>query len=88
MLMSILLMIHKFTTIALWVVYILPSTELRFFFFLFCTRSKLVCKITGDTINKLEDHIWKHINGKRFLNKLGKRYLLMPDELLENNSLL
>lgn len=35
-------------------------------------KSKLVCKITGDTINKLEDHIWKHINGKRFLNKLER----------------
>ncbi|XP_021318974.1 SWI/SNF complex subunit SWI3A [Sorghum bicolor] len=35
-------------------------------------KSKLVCKITGDTVNKLEDHIWKHINGKRFLNKLEK----------------
>ncbi|CAL5026843.1 unnamed protein product [Urochloa decumbens] len=35
-------------------------------------RSKLVCNITGDTINKSEEHIWKHINGKRFLNKLEK----------------
>ncbi|KAJ7970743.1 Surfeit locus protein 2 family protein [Quillaja saponaria] len=33
-------------------------------------RSKLKCKLTGDTINKSEEHIWKHINGKRFLNKL------------------
>ncbi|XP_062225933.1 SWI/SNF complex subunit SWI3A homolog [Phragmites australis] len=33
-------------------------------------KSKLVCNITGDTINKSEEHIWKHINGKRFLNKL------------------
>lgn len=32
--------------------------------------SKLVCKLTGDTINKSEEHIWKHINGKRFFNKL------------------
>ncbi|KAF5479703.1 hypothetical protein F2P56_000502 [Juglans regia] len=34
------------------------------------SRSKLICKLTGDTINKSEEHIWKHINGKRFLNKL------------------
>ncbi|KAM0847436.1 hypothetical protein ACQ4PT_055015 [Festuca glaucescens] len=34
--------------------------------------SKLVCNITGDTINKSEEHIWKHVNGKRFLNKLEK----------------
>lgn len=33
--------------------------------------SKLICKLTGDTVNKSEEHIWKHINGKRFLNKLG-----------------
>ncbi|CAN1725632.1 hypothetical protein LINPERHAP1_LOCUS171 [Linum perenne] len=33
-------------------------------------RSKLVCKLTGDTVNKSEEHIWKHINGRRFLNKL------------------
>ncbi|KAH9618667.1 hypothetical protein KSS87_001323 [Heliosperma pusillum] len=32
--------------------------------------SKLVCKLTGDTINKSEEHIWKHISGKRFFNKL------------------
>jgi hypothetical protein len=39
-----------------------------------CLRSKLVCNITGDTINKSEEHIWKHINGKRFLNKLGESF--------------
>ncbi|KAK9117332.1 hypothetical protein Sjap_016279 [Stephania japonica] len=33
-------------------------------------RSKLVCKLTGDVVNKSEEHIWKHINGRRFLNKL------------------
>ncbi|XP_057542814.1 uncharacterized protein LOC130821164 isoform X2 [Amaranthus tricolor] len=33
-------------------------------------RSKLICKLTGDTINKSEEHIWKHISGKRFFNKL------------------
>ncbi|KNA19331.1 hypothetical protein SOVF_062540 [Spinacia oleracea] len=32
--------------------------------------SKLICKLTDDTINKSEEHIWKHINGKRFFNKL------------------
>lgn len=32
---------------------------------------KLICKLTGDTVNKSEDHIWKHINGRRFFNKLG-----------------
>ncbi|KAK4774448.1 hypothetical protein SAY86_009383 [Trapa natans] len=36
------------------------------------SRSKLLCKLTGDKINKSEEHIWKHINGKRFLNKLEK----------------
>ncbi|KAK9061700.1 hypothetical protein SSX86_018883 [Deinandra increscens subsp. villosa] len=35
-------------------------------------RSKLICKLTGDTVNKTEEHIWKHINGKRFLNMLEK----------------
>lgn len=37
----------------------------------FCCRSKLICKLTGDTINKSEEHIWKHISGKRFQHKLG-----------------
>ncbi|KAK6155235.1 hypothetical protein DH2020_009483 [Rehmannia glutinosa] len=36
------------------------------------SRSKLICRLTGVTINKTEEHIWKHINGKRFLNMLGK----------------
>ncbi|KAI3793918.1 hypothetical protein L1987_36541 [Smallanthus sonchifolius] len=34
--------------------------------------SKLICKLTGHTVNKTEEHIWKHINGKRFLNMLEK----------------
>ncbi|CAN7128282.1 unnamed protein product [Brassica rapa subsp. narinosa] len=34
------------------------------------SRSKLVCKLTGDTVNKNEQHIWKHVNGKRFLLRL------------------
>ncbi|XAR51927.1 hypothetical protein NMG60_11006732 [Bertholletia excelsa] len=37
------------------------------------SRSKLICKLTGVTINKSEEHIWKHINGRRFLNMLEKR---------------
>lgn len=36
------------------------------------SSSKLKCKLTGVTINKTEEHIWKHINGKRFLNMLEK----------------
>ncbi|GFQ06259.1 hypothetical protein PHJA_002769800 [Phtheirospermum japonicum] len=37
------------------------------------SRSKLKCRLTGVTINKTEEHIWKHINGKRFLNMLDKK---------------
>ncbi|XP_028772375.1 surfeit locus protein 2-like isoform X2 [Neltuma alba] len=37
------------------------------------SRSKLICKLTGDTVNKSEEHIWKHMNGKRFLNKLEQK---------------
>ncbi|KAK1294379.1 hypothetical protein QJS10_CPA16g00384 [Acorus calamus] len=37
------------------------------------SKSKLICKLTGDAINKSEEHIWKHINGKRFLNKLDQK---------------
>ncbi|KAJ0229539.1 Uncharacterized protein HA466_0315630 [Hirschfeldia incana] len=37
------------------------------------SRSKLLCKLTGDTVNKTEEHIWKHINGRRFLNKLEEK---------------
>lgn len=37
------------------------------------SKSKLVCQLTGDIINKSEEHIWKHINGKRFLNKLEEK---------------
>ncbi|KAA8548162.1 hypothetical protein F0562_004577 [Nyssa sinensis] len=36
-------------------------------------RSKLICKLTGVNVNKSEEHIWKHINGKRFLNKLEQK---------------
>ncbi|KAK3012805.1 hypothetical protein RJ639_010397 [Escallonia herrerae] len=37
------------------------------------SRSKLTCKLTGLSVNKSEEHIWKHINGKRFLNMLEKK---------------
>ncbi|XP_009125976.1 surfeit locus protein 2 [Brassica rapa] len=37
------------------------------------SRSKLLCKLTGDTVNKTEEHIWKHLNGRRFLNKLEEK---------------
>ncbi|XP_013629323.1 PREDICTED: retrotransposon-like protein 1 isoform X1 [Brassica oleracea var. oleracea] len=37
------------------------------------SSSKLKCKLTGDTVNKTEEHIWKHINGRRFLNKLEEK---------------
>ncbi|XP_058739426.1 uncharacterized protein LOC131611413 [Vicia villosa] len=36
-------------------------------------RSKLICKLTGDNVNKSEEHIWKHMTGKRFLNKLDQQ---------------
>lgn len=37
--------------------------------------SKLICRLTGDTINKTEEHIWKHISGRRFLNRLEQEEL-------------
>ncbi|KAK1359455.1 Surfeit protein 2 [Heracleum sosnowskyi] len=37
------------------------------------SRSKLMCKLTGLTVNKTEEHIWKHITGRRFLNMLEKQ---------------
>ncbi|XP_031403525.1 surfeit locus protein 2-like isoform X2 [Punica granatum] len=36
-------------------------------------RSMLICKLTGDRVNKSEKHIWKHINGRRFLHKLEQK---------------
>ncbi|KAK9271609.1 hypothetical protein L1049_001971 [Liquidambar formosana] len=48
------------------------------------SRSKLICKLTGDTINKSEEHIWKHINGKRFLNKLEQKE---AEQLTSNGTL-
>ncbi|XVF60189.1 hypothetical protein PTKIN_Ptkin08bG0024400 [Pterospermum kingtungense] len=47
--------------------------------------SKLICKLTGDTVNKSEEHIWKHINGKRFLNKLEQKE--MEKEELMNETM-
>ncbi|KAI3866339.1 hypothetical protein MKW98_007994 [Papaver atlanticum] len=35
--------------------------------------SKLICKLTGVTVNKSEEHIWRHIYGRKFLNKLGEK---------------
>ncbi|XVF60188.1 hypothetical protein PTKIN_Ptkin08bG0024400 [Pterospermum kingtungense] len=49
------------------------------------SRSKLICKLTGDTVNKSEEHIWKHINGKRFLNKLEQKE--MEKEELMNETM-
>ncbi|KAF3444549.1 hypothetical protein FNV43_RR14241 [Rhamnella rubrinervis] len=49
-------------------------------------RSKMICKLTGHTINKTEEHIWKHINGKRFLNKLEEKEAqkqLTPNGMVE-----
>ncbi|XP_039124205.1 LOW QUALITY PROTEIN: surfeit locus protein 2-like [Dioscorea cayenensis subsp. rotundata] len=37
------------------------------------SKSKLMCELTGDSINKTEEYIWKHINGRRFLNKLEQK---------------
>ncbi|KAJ4814447.1 Surfeit locus protein 2 (SURF2) [Rhynchospora pubera] len=39
------------------------------------SKSQLICKMTGDTVNKTEEQIWKHINGRRFQNKLEKMEL-------------
>ncbi|KAM7267549.1 hypothetical protein ACFE04_009715 [Oxalis oulophora] len=44
-------------------------------------RSKLICKLTGDTVNKSEEHIWKHLNGKQFLNKLEQKELGKPSTI-------
>lgn len=54
------------------------------------SSSKLVCKLTGDTVNKSEEHIWKHLNGKRFLNKLEQKEMsqlkkVAPAEEVENS---
>ncbi|KAL0921337.1 hypothetical protein M5K25_008400 [Dendrobium thyrsiflorum] len=46
------------------------------------SKSMLVCSLTEDVINKSEQHIWKHINGRRFLKKLGLQANQTFDELL------
>ncbi|WCJ21190.1 Surfeit locus protein 2 (SURF2) [Euphorbia peplus] len=50
------------------------------------SRSKLICKLTGDTVNKSEEHIWKHINGKRFLNKLEQKEMGNLDEKVDEEA--
>ncbi|KAG6521712.1 uncharacterized protein LOC122052309 [Zingiber officinale] len=37
------------------------------------SRAMLLCKLTGDTVNKTEEHIWKHVTGKKFLHKLEQK---------------
>ncbi|CAL9126192.1 unnamed protein product [Musa textilis] len=37
------------------------------------SKSQLVCKLTGDAVNKSEEHIWKHVSGKKFQNMLGQK---------------
>lgn len=55
------------------------------------SRSKLICKLTGLTVNKNEEHIWKHITGRRFLNMLEKEEAIKqtrkgttPDQTYKN----
>ncbi|KAK7339624.1 hypothetical protein VNO77_20302 [Canavalia gladiata] len=47
------------------------------------SRSKLICKLTGDNVNKSEEHIWKHMSGRRFLNQLERE----EDEKLLGNGM-
>ncbi|KAH9312804.1 hypothetical protein KI387_027839, partial [Taxus chinensis] len=54
-------------------------------------RCKLICKLTGDLVNKTEEHIWKHINGRKFQNKLvlkeaEKEKLCKGEKKLKNGS--
>ncbi|PKU81638.1 uncharacterized protein LOC110114762 isoform X2 [Dendrobium catenatum] len=49
------------------------------------SKSKLLCSLTGDTINKSEEHIWKHINGKRFLKKLDEVKMRQSPEKVEKD---
>ncbi|KAJ3675301.1 hypothetical protein LUZ60_004343 [Juncus effusus] len=49
-------------------------------------KNQLICKITGDTVNKSEEHIWKHLNGIRFNNKLAQMELdalKTPEEIVQ-----
>ncbi|KAF2308426.1 hypothetical protein GH714_009575 [Hevea brasiliensis] len=50
------------------------------------SRSKLICKLTGDNVNKSEEHIWKHINGKQFLNKLEQKEMGKVEEKQQEES--
>ncbi|XP_010929916.1 uncharacterized protein [Elaeis guineensis] len=52
------------------------------------SKSQLVCKMTGDTVNKTEEHIWKHINGRRFQNKLEQKEVekLASAEVVEKDA--
>jgi len=36
-------------------------------------KGKLICKLTGDIINKTEQHIWKHLSGRKFQNRLAEK---------------
>ncbi|KAH7436241.1 hypothetical protein KP509_05G009800 [Ceratopteris richardii] len=36
-------------------------------------KDKVICKLTGDLLNKSEDAIWRHMNGKKFLRKLAEK---------------
>ncbi|XP_042438662.1 surfeit locus protein 2-like [Zingiber officinale] len=37
------------------------------------SKSQLVCKLTGDHVNKAEEHIWKHMSGKKFQKRLEQK---------------
>ncbi|KAG6478660.1 surfeit locus protein 2-like isoform X2 [Zingiber officinale] len=37
------------------------------------SKSQLVCKLTGGHVNKAEEHIWKHMSGKKFQKRLEQK---------------
>lgn len=37
------------------------------------SKSQLVCKLTGGHVNKAEEHIWKHMSGKKFQKILEQK---------------
>lgn len=37
------------------------------------SKDKVICKLTGDLLNKSEDALWKHMNGKKFQRKLAQK---------------
>lgn len=41
-----------------------------------------MCKLTGDAVNKSEEHIWKHVSGKKFQNMLGILCAEMKKDIL------